>query len=269
MDRRISVSLSSVHLGNEGSSREILRNITIDLIPGELCVVLGASGAGKSTLLRHIAGLLPDVRDSTSPAEEGRSSFAGRIGFVFQEPRLFPWLDARRNVMTGMQDKAPGNRRDGGMHYPTHRERRNRRILRADGLLTDLGLQGLENRWPRQLSGGQRQRVSIARALAAEPELLLLDEPFSALDRATRIRLQGELVSLVSATRIPALMVTHDTEEALVLADRILILSGSPSTVVREISVDLPRPRDPESPELIFRRQGLHREMADSMDYVI
>jgi ABC-type nitrate/sulfonate/bicarbonate transport system ATPase subunit len=140
---------------------------------------------------------------------------------------------------------------------------------RADGLLADVGLEGLGSRRPGELSGGQRQRVALARALASDPDFLLLDEPFSALDRGTRRRMQEELVSLVRRRGLPALMVTHDTEEAVLTADRIIILSGEPARISGELIVDLPRPRRAADAKFIVQRDILHQEMAGSMEYVI
>jgi sulfonate transport system ATP-binding protein len=203
-----------------------LGGVTLAVEAGEILVVVGGSGCGKSTLLRLIAGLdRPSggmVRLDGVPIEAPHSA----IGMIFQEPRLLPWLSIEDNVAFGLADLA-----------------RAERNLRVERTLARIGLAGYGGRWPRELSGGQAQRVAIARALVTRPEVLLLDEPFSALDAFTRSSLQDALLSLWAADRPTLVMVTHDVEEAVALGDRVVVMQPHPGRVFAEIAIDLPRPR--------------------------
>jgi sulfonate transport system ATP-binding protein len=207
-----------------------LEGVTIDVKPGEILAIVGGSGCGKSTLLRAISGLdtpsqgrvVLDGAPVTAPQE--------KIGIIFQEPRLLPWLTVAQNVGFGLEDRS-----------------RNERDSRVSMALRRVGLAEKADAWPRELSGGQAQRVAIARALAPRPEVLLLDEPFSALDAFTRTDLQDHLLALWSDLKPTLVLVTHDVEEAIVLADRILVMKPRPGTIFDEIPDDLPRPRDRQS----------------------
>jgi len=197
---------------------------------GEIVAIVGGSGCGKSTLLRAISGLdtpsrgqvLLDDKPITAPHE--------KIGIVFQEPRLLPWLSVADNVGFGLEDRP--------------RAERQQRVRAA---LTRVGLADKANMWPRELSGGQAQRVAIARALVPQPEVLLLDEPFSALDAFTRIDLQDHLLDLWTDSRPTLVVVTHDVDEAIVLADRIMVMRPHPGRIFAEIEAGLARPRDRQS----------------------
>ena len=207
-----------------------LEGVTIDVNPGEILAIVGGSGCGKSTLLRAISGLdtpsqgriVLDGATVTTPQE--------KIGIIFQEPRLLPWLTVAQNIGFGLEDRERGERKS-----------------RVDMALRRVGLSEKANAWPRELSGGQAQRVAIARALAPRPEVLLLDEPFSALDAFTRTDLQDHLLALWSDLKPTLVLVTHDVEEAIVLADRILVMKPRPGMIFDEIVDDLPRPRDRQS----------------------
>jgi sulfonate transport system ATP-binding protein len=207
-----------------------LDGITLNIAAGEIVAVVGGSGCGKSTLLRIVCGL-----DRPS---EGRVSLDGaaidgpraEIGIVFQEPRLFPWLSVERNVGFGLEDRPAKERGD-----------------RVSGQLARVGLAEKAGAWPRELSGGQAQRVSLARALIMRPRVLLLDEPFSALDAFTRADLQDHLLALWADGRPTLVVVTHDVEEAVVLADRIIVMGPRPGRVLAEVAAGLPRPRDRSS----------------------
>ena len=207
-----------------------LESVNVEVKPGELLAIVGGSGCGKSTLLRAVSGLDTPSHGSvvldgvtiTSPQE--------KIGIIFQEPRLLPWLTVAQNVGFGLEDRP--------------REERRSRVAEA---LARVGLSEKANVWPRELSGGQAQRVAIARALVPRPEVLLLDEPFSALDAFTRTDLQDHLLDLWSDLRPTLVLVTHDVEEAIVLADRILVMKPRPGMIFDEIVDDLPRPRDRQS----------------------
>lgn len=211
---------------------EALGDVSLDIAPGEIVAVVGSSGAGKSTLLRLYAGLLEPTRGTLRRP-------AGRIGMVFQDFALFPWLSAKENVEFGLlMQGAPAAAR--------------KRV--AEAMLEETGLRAFRDRHPRALSGGQRQRVGVARALAIEPDVLLLDEPFSALDSITADHLKKDLLAIWQKRRFAALIVVHTVADAVELADRIAVLGGRPATITRVFENHLPRPRtmrDPKAFELI------------------
>ena len=208
----------------------ILQDFSLALPRGGFLAVVGSSGVGKSTLLRVIAGLTLPL---AGKVEVAASTEAGRrpVAMVFQEPRLLPWRRILTNVEFGLEGLA------------LTRQQRHRRAVAALDLV---GLSGHERKWPHQLSGGQRQRVGLARALAVEPSLLLMDEPFSAVDAIMRQILQDELLRIWRETGTSILLVTHDLDEAVYLADRVILLDGKPASVKLDHQVDLarPRPRD-------------------------
>ncbi|MEU6719407.1 ABC transporter ATP-binding protein [Nonomuraea sp. NPDC046802] len=206
--------------------RTILDDFSLSVAPGELVALVGASGTGKTTLLNIVAGLEPPDRGSVRSGADG-----GRLGVVFQQPRLLDWVSARVNVELAL--KAAG-------------------LSPGDALpaLAAVGLAGHADEHPSRLSGGQRQRVAVARAFAIEPEVVLLDEPFSALDELTARRLRLLLQDLWSRRSRAGLLVTHSPGEAVFLSDRVVVLSGSPARVAAEYRIDRPRPRSPEDPEL-------------------
>jgi sulfonate transport system ATP-binding protein len=205
----------------------VLDGIDLDVGAGEFVALLGRSGSGKTTLLRALAGLDPEVG--------GDLRTGGTPAVVFQEPRLLPWRNVVDNVAVGLRGD-----------HPRERARR---------ALAEVGLEGREDAWPRQLSGGQRQRVSLARALVREPDILLLDEPFSALDALTRASAQTLVNEIWQRHRPAVLLVTHDVEEALVLADRVLLIEDG--RLAHDEPFDLPRPRRRDDPELVARRREL------------
>jgi sulfonate transport system ATP-binding protein len=207
-----------------------LEGITFAVESGEIVAVIGGSGCGKSTLLRAIGGLDLASRGRVLLDGEIVTSPHPKIGIVFQESRLLPWLKIASNVGFGLNDLA-----------------KTERVERVRAALARVGLSDKAGVWPRELSGGQAQRASIARALVAQPELLLMDEPFSALDALTRVDLQDHLLDLWTDSRPTLLLVTHDVDEAIVLADRIMVMRPRPGRIMSEIVVDLPRPRDRQS----------------------
>lgn len=204
-----------------------LEGFSLSLARGEIVAVIGGSGCGKSTLLRLISGLETPTRGTVELNGEPVSRPHPLINLIFQEPRLLPWLTVANNVGFGLAELDGDDRRQ-----------------QVDAALKKVGLEKLGHRWPKELSGGQAQRVAIARALVTRPEVLLLDEPFSALDAFTRADLQDHLLDIWSETRPTLILVTHDIEEALVLADRIIVMRPWPGRILDEIKVDLPKKRD-------------------------
>ena len=198
---------------------------------GEIVAIIGGSGCGKSTLLRAVSGLDPATSGSVTLDGVTITAPHAKIGIIFQEPRLLPWLSVADNIGFGLGDVS--------------REVRHTRIAHA---LAKVGLSDKANAWPRELSGGQAQRVAIARALVPQPEVLLLDEPFSALDAFTRRDLQDHLLDLWADTRPTLVLVTHDVDEAVVLADRVLVMRPRPGRLFEQITINLARPRDRNSP---------------------
>lgn len=195
--------------------------------PGEIVAIIGGSGCGKSTLLRAISGLDRATRGTISLDGVSIAAPHEKIGIIFQEPRLLPWLSVADNIGFGLGDLPAAERKA--------------RVSRA---LARVGLADKADSWPRELSGGQAQRVAIARALVPSPQVLLLDEPFSALDAFTRADLQDHLLDLWADTRPTLILVTHDVDEAVVLADRVIVMRPRPGRLFEEIRVDLTRRRD-------------------------
>ena len=223
----ISVDGVSKVFDTPGGPVEALVDVSMDVSPGERVCLVGPSGCGKSTLLRILAGL----SDPTSGTVTfGRPDGAPiRKTMVFQDHGLFPWMPLLDNVAFALE--AEGAARD---------ERRRR----AQALLEQLGLGGFQDRFPDELSGGMRQRAAIARALLTEPQVLLMDEPFSALDAQSKLVLQDELMRLWDEGGQTVIYVTHDIREAVVLGDRVMVMTGRPGTFQLELEIDLPRPRD-------------------------
>ena len=201
--------------------------ISLAVDRGEIVAVIGGSGCGKSTLLRLASGLDRPTQGHVlldgAPITEPHPA----VGMIFQEPRLLPWLTVAQNVAFGIDDRPPAEKE-----------------TRVREALGKVGLSDYAQRWPRELSGGQGQRVAIARALVADPRVLLLDEPFSALDAFTRLDLQRHLLELWAETRPTLVLVTHDIDEALLLADRIVVMRPNPGRIATTLALDLPRPRD-------------------------
>ena len=216
----------------DGVRLEVLDGISLDVAAGEVVAIVGPNGSGKSTLLRVIAGLL--APDSGSVAIDGTPVVAAdpRVGLVFQEPRLLPWRSTLANVAFPLEIA--------GINERSRHER-------AAALLDLVGLTDFAAAYPRQLSGGMRQRAAIARALARDPSVLLLDEPFSALDALTRERFNAELLDVWQRTGTTIVLVTHSIAEAVFVADRVIVLSARPAHIVAEVPVALPRPRGPDT----------------------
>ena len=229
---------------------DALRSISFTIEPGEFVSVVGPSGCGKSTLLKIIAGLEPASHGTLQRA--GQAGGAGSFGIVFQRDLLLDWRTVLDNVM-----------------LPAEIQRRDRRAMlgRARQLLADLGLNDFVGYYPWQLSGGMRQRAAIARALLLSPPLLLLDEPFSALDALTRDQMNVTLQGLQQNEQVTVLLITHSIPEAVFLSDRVMVMSGRPGRLLEDIAVDLPHPRRlsvREEPAFaaLARRIRLHFEQA-------
>src|SRR4030088_2652374 len=206
-----------------------LRDLDMVVQPGEFCAVVGPTGCGKSTTLALISGLEPASEGEVEVLGKPVHGIAEEIGYVFQTDAVFPWKTVLDNVAAGPR-----------YHGQTTREAR----LKAREWIGRVGLTGFEDRYPYQLSGGMRKRVALAQSLINEPKILLMDEPFSALDVQTRALMENELLSLWASSGASVVFVTHDLEEAIALADRVFVISAGPGTVKGTYRVDLPRPRN-------------------------
>jgi NitT/TauT family transport system ATP-binding protein len=225
--QKLVVDQLSVRLGG----KEILRNISLTVAEREFVCIIGTSGGGKTTLLRAVGGLLPAETGSVSVDDTVVVEPTPRISMVFQHFGLFPWKTVRANVEYGLTVQGRADS-DG----------------RVDRLLEIMHLSHVSGHYPHQLSGGMKQRVGIARALAVEPELLLLDEPFSAVDAITRELLQNEVLQLWERNdQMSGVLITHDIDEAILMADRILVISGPPGEVSLEVPIPIERPRSAHS----------------------
>jgi len=228
------VELQDIGVTFPGGKRPVFDGINVAVERGEFVIIVGASGAGKSTLLRVVAGLLAPSRGTLSHSFTERPDQRS-VAMVFQEARLMPWRRVRDNVALGLEGLAVS---------AAERDRR------VDDALALVGLASYGSRWAHELSGGQRQRIGIARALAVEPDLLLMDEPFGALDAITRQTLQDELLRIWGETGKSILFVTHDIDEAVHLGDRVLLLGGTPARITHNYDVDAARPRNRDAADV-------------------
>ena len=215
---------------------EVLRDFSLEVALGEFVAVVGPSGCGKTTLLNLLAGF--------DKPTSGHLTSQGRVRMVYQQDGLFPWRTVAENIEMGLRQVKDKEKRE--------------RELRE--LLQLIRLEGFENNYPHQLSGGMRQRAELARALAGDTDTLLLDEPFSALDYLTRLRLRRELARMLKERPRTVVLVTHDIEEAAQLADRVVVLSERPARIRCELHLEAERPRDPTQPEVV---QAMHRILTE------
>jgi sulfonate transport system ATP-binding protein len=230
-------AVSARGLNKRFGEHAVLRDFSMDIAPGEFVALLGRSGSGKSTFLRVLGALDSEV--------QGEVRVPGQRAIVFQDPRLFPWQRVLRNVLVGLPRDAAST-------------------ARARSALDEVGLSHRVNAWPRTLSGGEAQRVALARALVREPRLLLLDEPFGALDALTRIRMHRLLQDLYRRHRPAVLLVTHDVDEAIALADRVMVLRDG--RISLDAAVDIPGPRHHADPRFGALRERLLRELGVEPD---
>lgn len=224
-----------------------IKDTTLVIEPGEFVSVVGPTGCGKSTLLNVAAGLLEPSAGSVTVNGVPLSGINHHAGYLFQADALMPWRDALDNVLAGLEFR--------GLPRP-------QALARGNEWLKRVGLSGFGDRYPHQLSGGMRKRVALAQTLILEPRILLMDEPFSALDVQTRQLMENELLELWSADRKSVVFITHDLEEAIALSDRVIVLSAGPEThPIGEFAIDLPRPRDVSEIRLIPHFIELHGEI--------
>ena len=237
MSGYVSVESAEVVFQRNGRAVHALAPVTVPLPAGSFTSVIGPSGCGKSTLLNAIAGFTPLTSGTIRVDGEPVDGPSPRVGVMFQQYALFPWFTAAGNIAFALKRFAMGKAE---------------RHEAARAALAEVGLADKADQYPGQLSGGMRQRVALARTLAARPDVLLMDEPFGALDAQTRMAMQELLLRVWDARRTTVLFITHDIDEALVLSDRILVMSAAPGRIVDEIAVTSPRPRSIETIDETF-----------------
>lgn len=241
---KLAVDRVSMVFERDGKRTEVLNNISLEVGDGEFVCLLGPSGCGKSTLLNTMAGFLAPTRGEVRvDGEVVRRPDPRRI-FVFQERGVFPWLTVEGNIGFGL--------------FKLPKQEREQRIAHYVKMV---GLQGFEKTYPQELSGGMKQRLEVARALAVNPDMLLLDEPFGALDSITRLIMRGELLRIWEAERKTVIFVTHDIDEAVQLADRVVVMSARPATIQRIVNIDIAHPRDISSAHYLELRDGIFQQI--------
>jgi NitT/TauT family transport system ATP-binding protein len=241
---KVSVRGVSQSFATDGSPIDVLSSISLDVQDGEFVCILGPSGCGKSTLLNIVGGFLKASRGTVLIDGQDVAGPDPRRIFVFQERGVFPWLTVNGNVGFGL--------------FALGEKEREKRVAHYVKLV---GLEGFENAYPQELSGGMKQRLEVARALAVNPDVLFLDEPFGALDSITRLVMRSELLRIRRAEKKTILFVTHDIDESVQLADRVVVMSTRPATIRRIVDIDMPHPRDLSSPRYIELRDLLLGEI--------
>lgn len=228
----------------DGKTTPVLEDISLEVADGEFVCLLGPSGCGKSTLLSTMAGFLSPTRGEIRiDGQVVRGPDPRRI-FVFQERGVFPWLTVEGNIAFGLFHLTAAERKQRVIHY-----------------IRMVGLEGFEKAYPPALSGGMKQRLEVARALAVNPDMLFLDEPFGALDSITRLVMRGELLRIWEAERKTIIFVTHDIDEAVQLADRVVVMSARPATIQQIVKIDIPHPRDISSARYLELRDGIFQQI--------
>ena len=241
---KLSIEQISMVFIRDGKSTNVLREINLQVAHGEFLCLLGPSGCGKSTLLSTIAGFLSPSSGKVRIDGEVVTGPDPRRIFVFQERGVFPWLTVEGNIAFGLAKLS--------------RSERGRRIAHYVKLV---GLEKFEKAYPSELSGGMKQRLEVARALAVNPDMLLLDEPFGALDSITRLIMRRELLRIWEAERNTVVFVTHDIDEAVQLADRVAVMSDRPATIQQIVDIDIQHPRDISSPRYLELRDGIFKQL--------
>lgn len=232
------------NIGKSFGSTRVLDDINLAVAEGEFVCLLGPSGCGKSTLLNIVGGFLQPGEGEVSIDGERVTGPDPRRIFVFQERGVFPWLTVEENIAFGLFRQSEAEKRSRVAHY-----------------IQMVGLRGFEKSYPRELSGGMKQRLEVARALAVDPDVLYLDEPFGALDSITRLQMRRELLRIWQAEKKTILFVTHDIEESVQLADRVVVLSARPGKIRRVVDIDIPHPRDLSDPRYIALRDEIFGEI--------
>jgi ABC-type nitrate/sulfonate/bicarbonate transport system ATPase subunit len=241
---KLSVEHVSMVFHRDGKSMDVLKEINLEVGQGEFLCLLGPSGCGKSTLLSTMAGFLSPTGGVVKIGGEVVTGPDPRRIFVFQERGVFPWLTVEGNIAFGL--------------FQLTKKEREQRIAHYVELV---GLGGFEKAYPAELSGGMKQRLEVARALAVNPDMLFLDEPFGALDSITRLTMRRELLRIWEAERNTVIFVTHDIDEAVQLADRVAVMSDRPSTIQQIVTIDIPHPRDINSSRYIELRKGIFDQL--------
>ncbi len=229
---------------------DALRDVSLTVKPGEFLSIVGASGCGKSTLLRLIVGLEGDYGGEIYLGDKPVAGPGVDRGMVFQEARLFPWLTVEENVAFGLDNKTPAAVK--------------KQLVREH--LELVGLHGFAKAFPYQLSGGMQQRISIARALVNNPKVLLLDEPFGALDALTRINMQQEILRIWQQEKTTMILVTHDIDEAIYLGDRVVVMSSRPGTIKKVINVEMGRPRNRTDDDFLQIHKSIYKEFFEEVE---
>jgi len=251
MTAAVEVDLITCTFAGTRGSYTAVKDVTLAIGAGEFVSVVGPTGCGKSTLLNVAAGLLRPTSGTVRIFGEPLSGINRKAGYMFQAEALMPWRTALRNVTAGLEFRG----------IPQEEAR-----ARGEDWLTRVGLAGFGDRYPHQLSGGMRKRTALAQMLILDPQILLMDEPFSALDIQTRQLMENELLELWSANRKSVIFITHDLEEAISISDRVVVLSAGPAThPIGEFAIDLPRPRDVQEIRLSPRFIELHDRIWHSM----
>jgi ABC-type nitrate/sulfonate/bicarbonate transport system ATPase subunit len=243
---KLKLTAEHIHtaFSRDGATTEVLNNINLEVMEGEFVCLLGPSGCGKSTLLSTMAGFLSPTSGAVKIDGQAVHGPDPRRIFVFQERGVFPWLTVEGNIAFGLYNLDRAEREQRVAHY-----------------IKMVGLSGFEKAYPAALSGGMKQRLEVARALAVNPDMLFLDEPFGALDSITRLIMRAELLRIWQAERKTIIFVTHDIDEAVQLADRVVVMSARPATIQQIVNIDIAHPRDISSPRYLELREGIFQQI--------